>query len=78
MSWFWMTFDDNSKGTIEAGSLEEAVLIAEKKVGKQVIASHTIYRPAGPIIAQKGNWPAFCWKPEQCKERCEAHYSCVD
>jgi hypothetical protein len=94
MQGYWLKFNDGTEGYCQGQNAYDAVLIAEKLTGKQVVNKGdnkysptipTLPYPAIPIIWQFdhpvcGKTPAFCWKPKECAGRtsCPQNRSCTE
>lgn len=66
--YYWITFKkDVRSGTVEADSREQA--LARAKVFGDPARSEQLPYPASPVLDQRGECPAFCYSPTQCKNR---------
>lgn len=80
MAYFWITFGDTSKGSVEADNMTEAENIAVRKTGKIVARCQSIPYGSSPIIHKKSNVPSFCDSPLRCagSTSCYRNPSCSE
>jgi len=75
---YWCQFIDDSKGTINADSIEQLHEVAAK-LKKPIKHWWPLPYPASPQL-NPGNCPPFCFTPERCKghSSCPRNYACSE
>jgi hypothetical protein len=82
---YWLTFEGDKPGCVDAESDYDAKLIGEHVTGKKVTKVESLPYPATPRIHSYihpvyGQTPSFCTSPTECKGRtsCPQRYSCTE
>lgn len=81
---YWLTFNDQSSGCVEADTAAEALQIAQR-LGKTSVDCQILPYPADPRLHKQadekyGPCPSFCWTPKACAGRtsCPKSYACSE
>lgn len=79
MNPYWVEFEDETAGTVNATSEEDALMKAAMLHGEPVKASILPYG-ADPRLDDASRGGDFCFTPEQCKGRtsCPRRYACSE
>ena len=85
MQAYWLKFEGQPSGCVEAISEEEARRIGAESIGANVLECSRLPYPANPRINKHVHLggaicPSFCYRPEQCKGKtcCPERRSCCD
>jgi flavodoxin len=80
MNSYWVTFESQKSGCVDADTKELAEKIAENLGNDKVKSCERLPYPATPRMNNISECPAFCITPEKCKGRssCPLSYACSE
>lgn len=78
MTPYWVTFKTHNPVCIEAGTRDEAAMLANKL--DDVILVEYLPYPADPRYGEQTKCPPFCYTPNYCAGRncCPKEYACSE